>query len=305
LRQAGRRFLLFVVVLAVCFAKPLADLIRLSLHEELFSHLPAIPVIAGYLVWLRRGEMANTPRGVQWPGWVLGILGAALATALWTGGGVGWRAAPDYRLPLWIASLLLFLWGGGFLLLGSGVVRALAFPALFLGLLIPWPPSLVVAVEQSLVRATAEVTYWLLQLSGTPVLRADQVFRMPGFAVEVAQECSGIRSSLVLFLTALLAGYLFLRTYWKRALLALLVVPLGIARNAFRILVISMLCVHLDPSYIDSIIHRRGGPFFFALSMIPFCLVLLWLWRTERPRRGTPRSPEAGLPGNVTARNQT
>jgi hypothetical protein len=66
-----------------------------------------------------------------------------------------------------------------------------------------------------------------------------------------------------------------------------------------------MLCVHLDPSYIDSIIHRRGGPFFFALSMIPFCLVLLWLWRTERPRRGTPRSPEAGLPGNVTARNQT
>jgi hypothetical protein len=33
---------------------------------------------------------------------------------------------------------------------------------------------------------------------------------------------------------------------------------------------------------IDSIIHRRGGPFFFALSLVPLLLLLWWLWRQEQ-----------------------
>ena len=33
---------------------------------------------------------------------------------------------------------------------------------------------------------------------------------------------------------------------------------------------------------IDSTIHHRGGPFFFALSLIPQFLLLWWLRRQER-----------------------
>jgi exosortase/archaeosortase family protein len=104
---------------------------------------------------------------------------------------------------------------------------------------------------------------------------------LPGITLEVARECSGINSSYVLFITSLIAGQLFLRKPWKRVALALFVIPLAIARNGLRIVTIGWLCVHISPDMIHSIVHRRGGPLFFALSLVPFFLVMLWLRRGE------------------------
>jgi exosortase/archaeosortase family protein len=77
---------------------------------------------------------------------------------------------------------------------------------------------------------------------------------------------------------------MFLRSPWRRAVLVLFVIPLGILRNGFRILVIGLLCVNIGPQMIDCPIHHRGGPIFFALSLIPLFLLLWWLRRSERQR---------------------
>ena len=103
-----------------------------------------------------------------------------------------------------------------------------------------------------------------------------------GSWVRVAQECSGIRSSWVLFISSLIASHMFLRTRWRRLVLVAFVIPLGIIRNGFRIVVIGLLCVHVGPHMIDSIIHRRGGPFFFVLSLVPLTLLLWWLRSQEK-----------------------
>jgi exosortase/archaeosortase family protein len=110
---------------------------------------------------------------------------------------------------------------------------------------------------------------------------------LPGIALEVGQECSGIRSSLVLFITSLLAGYMFLRTPSRRAILVLAVIPLAILRNGLRIGTIGWLCAHISPDFINSAIHERGGPIFFTLSLIPFGLLLLVLRKGERVRRAS------------------
>ena len=101
--------------------------------------------------------------------------------------------------------------------------------------------------------------------------------------MEVAPECSGIQSSLALFIVSLAAGYVFLRSPWKRALLSLVVIPLGIARNAVRILTIGELCVHFGPEMIHSYLHRKGGWIFFLAALLPFLALLLFLVRLERP----------------------
>src|SRR5437773_57811 len=54
-RQPFARFAVFIVVLTVCFAKPIYDLARLALKSELYSHVLLVPVISLYLGWLRRG----------------------------------------------------------------------------------------------------------------------------------------------------------------------------------------------------------------------------------------------------------
>jgi len=118
-------------------------------------------------------------------------------------------------------------------------------------------------------------------LSNVPFLRAGAVFQLPNITIEVAQECSGIRSSWVLLMTSILAANLFLKTPWRRFALVAFIIPLAILRNGFRILVIALLCVNIGPQMIHSVIHRRGGPIFFALSLIPLFALLWWLRKGE------------------------
>src|SRR6266496_1060650 len=152
---------------------------------------------------------------------------------------------------------------------------------------VPMPDAMADALETASKYASAEVANLFFHLSRMPFLRAGLIFQLPNITIEVAQECSGIRSSWVLFMTSILAANLFLKTRWRRFALVAFVIPLAMLRNGFRILVIGLLCVTMGPQMIHSLIHRRGGPLFFMLSLIPFFLVLWWLRkgdvRTRQP----------------------
>ena len=65
-------------------------------------------------------------------------------------------------------------------------------------------------------------------------------------------------------------------------ILAAAVIPLALLRNGFRVFVIGELCVRVSPDMIDSWVHKQGGPFFFALSLIPFSILLYFLYRADR-----------------------
>lgn len=122
----------------------------------------------------------------------------------------------------------------------------------------------------------------MFDITDTTVLHDGLFFQLPGISLQVAPECSGIHSSLMLMLTSLIAGYFFFKTYTCRAVLAFFVIPLGIVRNAFRIFVIGQLCVHVSPDMIDSYIHRHGGPIFFLIFLVPFFILLHYLRRLDR-----------------------
>jgi len=148
--------------------------------------------------------------------------------------------------------------------------------------MVPLPDVAVNWLENASANASAEVAALYFNVLGTPLVRHGTVFELPGIVLRVAQECSGIHSSWVLFITSLLASHLFLKTWWRRTALVAFVIPLGILRNGFRILVIGLLCANVGPHMIDSSIHRRGGPLFFALSLVPLFLLLWWLRKRER-----------------------
>src|SRR5436190_24254488 len=120
-----------------------------------------------------------------------------------------------------------------------------------------------------------------MNLSRASYFRQGLIFALPNLTIRVAQECSGIRSSFVLFITSLIAGFLFLRSPWHRAIFSIIVLPLGVLRNAIRIYFLSMASVHWNPNIIHSPLHHRGGPIFFALSLIPLFLLLFWFRKAE------------------------
>jgi len=128
---------------------------------------------------------------------------------------------------------------------------------------------------------SAEAAYWLMSMAGIPLIRDSVNFRLPNINLQVAQECSGYNSTFALFMVSTVAGYLFLKSHSKRAILSLAVIPLAILRNGFRVSTLAALCVYVDPELIDSYIHHKGGPIFFALSLIPFFGILWALRKSE------------------------
>jgi exosortase C (VPDSG-CTERM-specific) len=151
--------------------------------------------------------------------------------------------------------------------------------------MVPFPGFLTHAIEFFFQHASADAASLMFAVSQTPVLRDGLFFKLPGITIEVAQECSGIRSTLVLFITSLVGAYLFFHSKTHRALLTLAIIPIAIVRNGFRIFTIAMLCVHVSPDMVHSWIHKRGGPVFFVLSLIPFLALLIYLYRRERTAR--------------------
>ncbi len=251
------------------------------LKEELHSHILLIPFVSWYLMNLDRDRWPAAGPGSPMAALLFAVPGAALlALALMRRTGEGAFSHNDF-LAAAVGSFLCFLWAGGFLLLGRKRMAAVAFPAAFLLFMIPLPDATVSTIEHTLVAATSEVVDFFFMLTGVSYLRDANVFQLAGITLQVAQECSGIRSSWVLFITSLLASYLFLRNPWHRGLLVALVIPLGILRNGFRILVLAQLCIHRGPHMIDSDLHHRGGPIFFALSLIPLFFLLWWFRRME------------------------
>ncbi|HEX5399667.1 MAG TPA: exosortase/archaeosortase family protein, partial [Verrucomicrobiae bacterium] len=181
-----------------------------------------------------------------------------------------------------VIAFLLFLFGACAFLLGGNMLRALAFPLGFLIFMAPIPTVAMPSIDAFLQHGSALAAQVLFSMAGTPFLRDGLVFQLPGINLQVAPECSGIQSSMVLLISGLLAGYLFLRRPWSRTLMVLLMIPLGLLRNGFRVFTIGELCVHIGPQMINSPVHHRGGPLFFALSLIPLFLLLVALRRLER-----------------------
>jgi exosortase C (VPDSG-CTERM-specific) len=267
----------FAIVLLAAFAQPLLALISYAARSQLFSYILLIPFVSAYLLYLRRDQLPKK-YAVDLPLAIVSLAGGlgVLGFSYWLDFAGRAPADNDY-LALLTLSFLCCLAAGGFFFFGRGWMRAAAFPLAYLIFMVPMPDAMADALETASIYASAEVANLLFHLSGTPFLRAGRIFQLPNITIEVAQECSGIRSSWVLLMTSILAANLFLKTRWRRFAIVAFVIPLAILRNGFRILVIGLLCVNVGPQMIHSLIHRRGGPVFFALSLIPFFVVLWWL----------------------------
>ena len=176
-------------------------------------------------------------------------------------------------------SLVTVVLGAFVLCYGVRAFRRASFGLLFLYLMVPVPPSMLATTIGFLQRASADAAGVLFGLLGAPVFREGLVFHLPRLAVVVAEECSGIRSSLALLICGLVAGHLSLRSTWTKVALVGAVIPLAIAKNAVRIVTLSLLATHVDPSFItDSVLHRNGGIPLFAVSLAALC-ALVWLLR--------------------------
>jgi len=277
---ATRRGLLFAAYTAFLFAlyvRPLQAWARLSLTDGSASHLIVVPMLTAVILYQRRREIAAAARMDVAAGFGTAACALALASSpLWLRSTVTTDA-----LSTAIAALV-GLWIAGFVLLfGRGSFAVARFPLLMLGLMVPIPTPVLNASIEMLKRGSASMVAVLFTATGTPFYREAYTFSLPKFVIEIADECSGIRSSIALLFTALLAGQMFLRTFWKQALLVAMTLPLAIVKNGVRIVSLSLLASYVDPGFLTGSLHHKGGIVFFLVSLALFAPIIHLLQRTE------------------------
>jgi len=283
-----RKVILASAALVVLFSLPLFNLIRFAVQSALYSHIVLIPFISLYLA----RQIRSTQNDQSAPNRPLAVVlfGAGFASL------VGWALpvlsgtvfTQQDSLVLTTLSFLCFFTGICTWILGRQTLRSLLFPLAFLLFMVPMPVSLETGIENLLQHGSAAVAHVLFNLAGTTVFVNGLIFQLTTITIQVAPECSGIHSSLALFITSIVAGYFFLRSPTRRISLALAVLPLALLRNGLRVFVLGELCVRIGPEMINSYIHHQGGPIFFAISLLPFSLLLLLLVKSERKARPQP-----------------
>lgn len=283
-------FALFMLLTAAAFLAPLADLVKLSLANDAYSHLVVIPIVSGVVIFLDRKRIFS--RAAYSPLAGAAIISAGLACAFASRG--HWLAPAGTSNLTLMALAMVLVWTGCFAACyGTRALRAAAFPWLFLWLMIPLPGFVLSRIVYTLQKGSADVTYAIFQLTGVPVLRDGFVFSLPGLSIEVARECSGIRSCEALVITSLLAGYVFLRSGWRKLFFTVMVVPVAIVKNAIRIAAIALLSAYVNRGFLFGRLHHDGGIPFSMISVAMLVPLLWWLYKSERRLPAPQPQPEA------------
>lgn len=271
-------FAAFSVTLAVVFRHCLVDLWQLSRSDETYSHMPLIPLVSAYLLFVGRERIVEAAENAFLPGLIVIAVGVLLFFA-----GPRLFGTAIHKDSLSLTTLTgLMIWLGGFIaLFGLRSFREAGFPLLFLIFLVPIPTVLLRWIVYLLQRASTEIAHGLFLLIGLPFVRNDFVFELPGLSVMVAEQCSGIRSSISLLITGILAAHLGLSSAWRRAVLILSVLPITVFKNALRVITLSLLGAYVDPRIMSSPLHRAGGIPFFMLALLIFGCVFWLLHRSE------------------------
>lgn len=282
LRRRSIWFAASSVAILVLFWRPLLLVLQFSFSRDEYSYIPLIPLVSLCLLLWRRREFFTELKSSPRLGAAVLILGLVLL-------GVGLKLAPvldqNDDLSWKMSAVVLFFLGAFLLCYGQTAFRKALFPMLFLLLMIPIPSHLLDRIIYWLQQGSSDASYAFFNIMGVPVFRRGFIFDLPGLSIEVAKECSGIHSSVALFITCLLAGYLMVPSKLERFLLCLTVVPIAIFKNGVRIVTLATLTVYVNPNVINSPLHHKGGVVFFIPALLVLGLEIWLLEKLDKRRR--------------------
>jgi exosortase len=279
---------------------PLATTFDLARSNEAYTHILLILPLSAALIYFdlknrkslssdldpaRRGSKNNDLDALQFDSKASPRLGAALfAFSLLIGCYARWGIPPsssDIGLALSMFGLVTFWIADAVFCFGYRAVRFLLLPFSLLFFLVPIPQFALDAIVGWLQHGSAWMASVLFHSAGETVSRDGVFIYLTGLNIEVAKECSSIRSSFLLVITTVVLAHLYLKSWWRNLLLVLISIPLSIAKNGLRIFVIAELGTRVDESYLEGSFHHHGGIVFLVIALAAVVTLLILLRKAE------------------------
>jgi exosortase len=226
-----------------------------------YSHGFLVAPLAVYFAWEQRAKLRKAAINPSWWGLVPLLLGA-LALAI---GRLGVEL-----MAMRVAFVLTFI-GLQLLLLGRDICRILAFPLLFLFMMVPLPQSLVNIVAFPLQLVAADFAVEALHLLHIPALREGNIIHLANMPLFVAEACSGLRSLMALSTLSVVFAYFFRKNLLERLIIVVSAIPIAILVNSFRVALTGYLAHRFGSAAAEGVIHQTEGFFTFGLA---FALLL-------------------------------
>ena len=244
---------------AVLYAPVVAHLGAQWLNDPNYQHGLVVPAISAYILWRRRAALgaAEGPKAVL-AGAVLIFVAAVLL--------IGGTAASEIfterlSLPIMLIGLLLVFKGMKF-------VRRAAFPLLFLFMMIPLPYIVYYKLTFPLQIMSAKLSALTLRFIGVEVIRHGNILALPTYTLEVVAACSGLRSLMTMITLALVLCAFPGLSGRGKIVLAACSIPIAIASNTIRLVVIAIGAYAISPAFADGTLHEISGLIVFSTGFL-------------------------------------
>lgn len=247
----------FTALIVICYLPMLDRLTQQWSSDEDMGHGFFVPVVAAYIAWQRRAELAATPLQPNYWGLLL----------------VGWGALQLFlgtlgaELFLQRSAILFTIVGAILTVCGTRVLRLLAFPLCLLIFMIPIPRILYTRITFPLQLFASRVAEITLSMLGIPVIRDGNVLELASQKLSVVEACSGIRSLLSLTFLSLVYAYFFDGRSWMRWALLAATIPIAILANAGRVTATGILS-EIRTDLAQGFFHSLEGWLIFAVAMV-------------------------------------
>ncbi len=263
-----------------------------ALHDATFSHMLLTPFLGVFFFWRSREAIQSAARPAAGAG--IGLMVAGL------GGYLALRfLRPELSGNNLMSAQMATLWsawiGAFFVSFGLRSAASALFPLGIMLFLIPFPDFALDGIVETLRHGSALAVSGLFGLLGVSHIREGAtVFHLSSVSIDIAPQCSGIRSSIALALTALMAGQLFLTGFWRKLVLVVVAGALMMLKNGIRIVTLTLLAEHVDMAWLThSKLHSRGGIVFFGIAVIMLLGVMVLLQRAGKPAKPTQQPQNA------------
>jgi exosortase len=276
--------LLFFILAAISLLvwwNQLISAFALALRDSQYTHILLILPVSVALTFLEWKSSEISEAGSR-IGFIL--LGAAVVTTIAARSRI-LTLGPDEQLSVNMMALVVW-WIGAFIVsFGTRAFRHALFPLFFLFWIVPIPQVVLNPIIRVLQEGSVASARLLFAFAGVPSARDGTQITIPGLTVEVAAECSSIRSSLMLVVTTMVLAQVSLRSARRKVLVIAVAIPLSVAKNGLRIFALAMLTTRVDRSFITGRLHHQGGIIYFLIALAAIISVIWIAHLTEKKSR--------------------
>jgi len=247
------------------------DLIKTWLEHSNNSHGILVPLISAYLIWQKRHRLKKATFKSYKLGLTIFMVSMFLSILSYAGG-----VAVVARLMIVTSLVGLLLYN-----FGTSVISIIRFPLLFLFFMVPVPDTIYSMAALPLQIFATKVATFILKALSIPVFREGTMLYFVQTQLEVAEQCSGLRSMTSFIMLSFLFSYMMDDKLWKRVVIVLSAIPLAIFANTIRVTGTGILANYYGAKVARGFLHEFSGMAVFVFGFILLLLEYYLLSKTK------------------------